>query len=115
MAHILGFKAELISRHYDKERELAEKQATAQTIRQELGGSVEDASKIDGILLLKQQEADKKQQLLDAFDFRAQDKAQTKQLVEEVDDRISVLNARRYSLTQNQKGLRGIEWVNLRA
>src|SRR5258705_9354380 len=35
-------KAELISRHYDKERELAEKQATAQTIRQELGGSVED-------------------------------------------------------------------------
>jgi len=103
LAHILGFKAELISRHYDKERELAEKQATAQTIRQELGGSVEDASKIDGILLLKQQEADKKQQLLDAFDFRAQDKAQTKQLVEEVDDRIGALNARRYSLTQNKK------------
>jgi uncharacterized protein YydD (DUF2326 family) len=103
LAHILGFKAELITRHYGKEQELAVKQATAQTIKQELGGSIEDASKIDGILLLKQQEAEKKQQLLDAFDFRAQDKAQTKQLVDEVDDTISTLNARRYSLTQNKK------------
>ena len=103
LAHILGFNDELITRHYAKEQELSEKQAIAQTIKQELGGSVEDASKIDGILLLKQQESDKKQQLLDAFDFRAQDKAQTKQLVDEVDEKIAALNARRYSLMQNRK------------
>ncbi|WPO42521.1 DUF2326 domain-containing protein [Tardiphaga sp. 42S5] len=103
LAHILGFEADLVVRHYEKEQQLADKQATATTIKQELGGSIEDASKIDGILLLKQQEADKKQLLLDAFDFRAQDKAQTKQLVDEVDERIGALNARRYSLTQNRK------------
>jgi uncharacterized protein YydD (DUF2326 family) len=103
LAHILGFDADLVTRHYAKEQDLAEKQATAQTIRQELGGSVEDASKIDGILLLKQKEIEKKQQLLDAFDFRAQDKVQTKQLVDEVDEKIASLNARRYSLTHNLK------------
>jgi len=103
LAHILGFNAELVARHYAKEEELAEKQATAQMIKAELGGSVEDASKIDGILLLKQQEVERKQQLLDAFDFRAQDKAQTKQLVDEVDERIAELNARRYSLAQSRK------------
>jgi len=101
LAHILGFDADLVTRHYAKEQDLAEKQATTQTIKQELGGSVEDASKIDGILLLKQKEVEKKQQLLDAFDFRAEDKAETKQLVDEVDEKIASLNARRYSLTHN--------------
>jgi uncharacterized protein YydD (DUF2326 family) len=103
LAHILGFNDEIVALHYAKEAALAEKQSISATIRQELGGTIEDASKIDGILLLKQQEVDKKQALLDAFDFRSQDKAETKQLVDEVDERIATLNARRYSLTQNRK------------
>ncbi|MBI3118250.1 MAG: DUF2326 domain-containing protein, partial [Candidatus Hydrogenedentes bacterium] len=103
LAHILGFNAQLVALHYEKEVELAKKQATAQTIKNELGGSIEDISKIEGILLLKQQEAEKKQKLLDAFDFRAQDKGRTKQLVDEIDERIAALNAERYSLNQNKK------------
>lgn len=103
LAHVLGFNAQLVSLHYDKEEQLAEKQATAQTIKNELGGSIEDISKIEGILLLKQKEAERKQKLLDAFDFRAQDKDRTKQLVDDVDERIAALNAERYSLTQNRK------------
>lgn len=103
LAHVLGFNAELVARHYEKEDALAKKQATAQTIKNELGGSIEDISKIEGILLLKHKEAEKKQKLLDAFDFRAQDKDRTKQLVDDVDERISALNAERYSLNQNRK------------
>jgi uncharacterized protein YydD (DUF2326 family) len=103
LAHTLGFDAQLVALHYEKEDELAKKQAIAQTIKSELGGSVEDISKIEGILLLKQQDAEKKQKLLDAFDFRAQDKDRTKQLVEGIDERIAALNAERYSLIQNKK------------
>ena len=103
LAHVLGFNAQLVARHYEKEDALAKKQATAQTIKNELGGSIEDISKIEGILLLKHKEAEKKQKLLDAFDFRAQDKDRTKQLVDDVDERISALNAERYSLNQNRK------------
>ena len=103
LAQILGFDAETIKLHYTKEDELEKKKADATTIRQELGGEIDDAGKIDGILLLKNQELEKKQRLLDAFDFRSQDKADTKALVEKVDERIAALNARRYSLMQNRK------------
>lgn len=103
LAHVLGFDAQLVAQHYEKEEQLAKKQSTAQTIKNELGGSIEDISKIEGILLLKQKEAEKKQKLLDAFDFRAQDKDSTKQLVDDIDERISSLNAERYSLNQNKK------------
>lgn len=103
LAHILGFNAELVDAHYKKEEELEKKQETVQTIMNELGGSVEDVSKIEGLLLLKQQEAEKRQKLLDAFDFRAQDKGRTKQLVDEIDQRIADLNGERYSLSQNRK------------
>jgi uncharacterized protein YydD (DUF2326 family) len=103
LAHILGFNADLIGKHYEKEAELTTKQEIVQTIMNELGGSVEDISKIEGLLLLKQKEAEKKQKLLDAFDFRAQDKGHTKQLVEVIDENIANLNAERYSLTQNKK------------
>lgn len=103
LAHILGFDADLITRHYDKEDKLKEADQKATTVRQELGGEIEDAGKIDGLLLLKRQEVQKKQKLLDAFDFRSQDKADTKQLVDQIDERIASLNQRRYSLTHNRK------------
>lgn len=103
LAHILGFNADLVSRHYAKEKSLDEMKNKANTIRQELGGEIEDASKIDGILLLKRQEVEKKQELLDAFDFRSQDKTKSKQLVEQVEGRIAALNERRYSLMHNRK------------
>lgn len=103
LAHMLGFNAQLVAQHYEKEGELSKKQETAQTIKNELGGSIEDISKIEGILLLKQKEAEKKQKLLDAFDFRAPDKDRTKQLVDDIDERIAALNSDRYSLNQSKK------------
>ncbi|TAM79778.1 MAG: DUF2326 domain-containing protein [Acidobacteria bacterium] len=103
LAHILGFNAKLIEDHYKKEEDLQKKQATVNTIMNELGGSVEDLSKIEGLLLLKQKEAEKRQRLLDAFDFRSQDKDRTKQIVGETDTKIAELNAERYSLNQNRK------------
>lgn len=103
LAHLLGFDAKLVADHYAKEQELSKKEEAAQTIRKELGGSIGDISKIEGILLLKQKDAEKKQALLDAFDFRTYDKERTKQVVDEVDERIAVLNGERYSLSQNKK------------
>lgn len=103
LAHILGFNAQFVKLHYEKEDQLKQKEATAQTIKTELRGSVEDISKIEGILLLKQQEAEKKQKLLDAFDFRSQDKDSIKQLVDEINEKIATFNAECYSLNQNKK------------
>ncbi|MCW7762926.1 DUF2326 domain-containing protein [Photorhabdus luminescens] len=103
LSHILGFNAELIKEHYEKEKALEEKQTTEKTVKKELGGSLEDISKIEGILLLKKKDAEKKQELLDVFDFRQQDKEKTKVLVEEIDEEIASLNQERYSLNQSRK------------
>lgn len=88
LAQLLGFNADLVNSHYAKEVEKAEKEATENAVMSELGGSVQDISKIEGMLLLKQQEAAKKQTLIDTFDFRKQDKDRTKQLVGEIDENI---------------------------
>lgn len=103
LAHVLGFDSALVEGLYEKEAELSDKQATVQTIRAELGGSVEDVSKIEGMLLLKEKEAEKKQELLNAFDFRTADKEKTKVVVDDVDARIAALNAERYSLSLAKK------------
>ncbi len=105
LAHLLGFDAKLVSDHYEKEDELSQKEQQAQLLGRELGEEAFDGSKLEGILLLKQADADKKQSLLDAFDFRNADKAKTGHLVNELDVGISRLNAERYSLAQNKKKL----------
>lgn len=103
VAHILGFDHSLIEQYYAKLEQLEQKKAVEETVRAELGGSVVELSKIEGILLLKQKDAEKKQQILDAFDFREQDKDQTAQLVDELNVRVAELNSRRYSLNQSRR------------
>jgi len=103
LAHVLGFNADLIVSRYNKESELSRKELTEKTIRNELGGSIKDISKIEGILLLKQQDAEKKQKLLDAFDFTAPDKDHTNKLVKEIDENIANFNTDRYSLSYSKK------------
>jgi len=103
LAHMLGFDSQLVFAHYAKGDVLAQKQEVVKTVKSELGGSVKDLSKIEGILLLKQKDAEKKQVLLDAFDFRTHDKERTKQVVDEIDEKIAALNSERYSLSQNKK------------
>ncbi len=103
LAHLLGFSAQSIIKHYEKEAELTQKESEEDIIKKELGGSIEDISRIEGMLLLKQNEADKKQRLLDAFDFRQIDKDKTKIVVDELDAAIARLNAERYSLSMNKK------------
>lgn len=97
LAHVLGFNSPLIAERYEQEESLVNLKTTEQTVKDELGGTVQDISKVEGMLLLKQKEAEKKQRLLDAFDFRNQDKERTKNLVDEIDAGIAELNSERYS------------------
>lgn len=103
VAHTLGFNSSIIGEYYEKEEVLKAKRATEQTIKNELGGSVEDLSKVEGILQLKQKDAERKQRLLDLFDFRNQDKAKTKEIVDDIDEKMASLNSERYSMSYAKK------------
>lgn len=106
LAHILGFDAKLVEKYYEKEQELERNEVKEKNIKEELGGSVEDLSKIEGILLLKQKEVDKKTKLLKDFDFRSEDKDITKRIVDEIDEKIAILNSERYSLMYSKKKIK---------
>lgn len=103
VAHVLGFDHKLIEQYYAKLEMLEDKKSIAETVKAELGGSVDALSKIEGILLLKLNDAEKMQRLLDAFDFREHDKDRTEQLVSGINVRIAELNSRRYSLNQTRR------------
>ncbi|QRI65616.1 hypothetical protein JQ506_11860 [Shinella sp. PSBB067] len=94
----------MVAKQYSQESKLAEEREKADTLRQELGtDGLDDASKIDGMLLLKTADLKKKQDRLDAFDFRLTDKELNKQVTNEIDEEIASLNSRRYTLTVNRK------------
>lgn len=105
VTHILGFNADLIASFYEVEIEIAKLRTSEKAIQSELGGSVEDLGRIEGLLLLKQQQVEKQQKRLDGFDFRDQDMEKTKDLVDDIDEEIAELNAERYSLMFNRKKL----------
>jgi uncharacterized protein YydD (DUF2326 family) len=103
VAQVLGFRGDIASDLYEKEDALQEKQGIASTVRSELGGSVSDLSKVEGLLQIKRKEADDKAKYLAAFDFRNQDKQKTKELVDKFDEEISSLNRERYALSQSKR------------
>lgn len=98
LAHQLGFDSTSVEALYRKDGELTERNAAVHALQAEIGGTVDDASKIEGMLLLKQKESEKKQALLDSFDFRTIDKEKTKVVVDDIDGRIAALNSERYTL-----------------
>lgn len=103
LAHILGFNSLLIQEHYEIEKALIEVQKKEKILLKEFTITSEDISKIEGLLLLKQKEIETKQRLLDAFNFQIPDKEKTKQLVNNIDEQIALLNKKRYYLSQNKK------------
>ncbi|MDP8237700.1 MAG: DUF2326 domain-containing protein [Candidatus Hatepunaea meridiana] len=101
LAHLIGFNYQNLKDHYEREDELNAKLSEEIINKNELGGSVKDISKIENILLLKQNDAEKKQRLLDQFDFKQIDKEKTKLIVDKLDAEINQFNAERYSISHN--------------
>lgn len=103
LAHLFGFNGELIRSYYDKAEELVKKEHEEASLRARLGGAPIHPSKIDGMILLRQNEVDKKQASIDAFDFRAIDKEHVDRLVNQIDTRLAELGRERYHLTSARR------------
>lgn len=107
LAHILGFDGLQVSKHYELEESVEAKKKEAEILRVELGGEHEDASKIEGLLLLKGREAAAKKADLEQFDFSEEDRRKSQELVGELDKTLAQFNNERYSLLSNQDRIKG--------
>lgn len=103
LAQLLGFDAQRMVEHYDGEADLESARLDESVVKRELGGSVEDLSKIEGLLLLRQAEIDERTEQLDRFDFQKADAEKVRLVVEELDASIARLNADRYRLSHDRQ------------
>ncbi len=99
MFDLLGFDGTVILQKYDLEDERNDLEKRLETLQQEADINIEERDKIQGLLDIKTDDKNKIEEKIDKFNFYEKDKAINKELVEEIDSRIQLLNTKRYSLS----------------
>jgi uncharacterized protein YydD (DUF2326 family) len=117
VAHILGFDSLLVKSNYDVAQEIEELSQTIATLKLELGSANVDLDGTRGLIKIKSAEVLQVDQAIREFNLELQDAKVNKELVEQIDQRISQLNGRRYILSRTVKKITdslNIEQVSFR-
>jgi len=99
LAKLLSFDDDLVKKNYLLVSEIEETKKQISLIKTELLGVDISLDKIEGLLLIKQQDEKKLDKTISEFDFRLSDAKLNKNLVEEVEVRSANLNEQRYYLS----------------
>lgn len=103
MFDLLGFDGDVILQKYELEDEISELKRKLETLQQEADINIEERDKIQGLLDIKKDDKNKVEGKIDKFNFYEKDTEINKELVEEIDSRIQILNTKRYSLSVEMK------------
>ena len=99
MFDLLGFNGTIIQEKYELEDEKTELEKKIETLQLEADINIAERDKITGLLDIKLDEKKKIEEKIDVFNFYENDKVINQELVEDIDNRIQVLNTKRYSLS----------------
>jgi uncharacterized protein YydD (DUF2326 family) len=99
MFDMLGFNGAVILEKYDLEDEKKELEKKLETLKQEADINIEERDKIAGLLDIKLDDKKNLEEKIDRFNFYEKDKAINKELVEDIDIRVQILNTKRYALS----------------
>lgn len=102
LAKILGFDDNLVKKSFQLTIESENIKNQIDIIKNELIGTDLTLDKIEGLLLIKQQDEKKLENSITEFDFRLSDTNINKNLVEDIENNIVILNEKRYYLTINK-------------
>ncbi len=105
VAHVLGFDSAAIQGLYELEDEIDDLREQERQLAAEAGGPDVTASKVDGLLVLRNNEVDQLESDLAALDFASADENTTNEVVDSVDVEIAELNQERYALSYNRRQL----------
>jgi uncharacterized protein YydD (DUF2326 family) len=103
LAKLLSFDDSLVKQNYHLVSEIEATKKQISLIKTELLGVDISLDKIEGLLLIKQQDERKLDKTITEFDFRVSDAKLNKSLVEEVEVRSANLNEQRYYLGINKQ------------
>lgn len=99
MFDLLGFDGQVILDKYDLEDDKKELEKRVTVLEQEADINIAERDFILGSLAIKTDEKTALETKIDRFNFYENDKAVNAELIEEIDNKIQLLNTKRYSLS----------------
>ena len=96
LARILGLDATLVQSQYELKEKFDKAKKKKDGLKKVLNGFTESLDKLEGLILIKEEESEKIKQQLDDFDFELEENNVNKSIVEEIDIQLSQLNKDRY-------------------
>lgn len=98
MFDLLGFHGSLLSQKYEADNSIAEQKAFIKKIKNQFSIDIEEVDKIRGAIELKKSEQKELQNQIDSFNFYQQERSLNRELIEEIENKISELNTSEYNL-----------------
>lgn len=98
MFDLLGFDGRILEQKYKMDADINEQKSFINSLKNKFSVDVEEVDKINGAISLKRTEQSELQKQIDSFNFYQQERALNKELIEEVEFKISELNSVEYNL-----------------
>lgn len=98
LVELLGFDGELINKKYEYETEINDKVKLIEDMETELNITIGDLNKLRTLKEAKKKKRDEVAEKLDNFDFYFKERDLNKELVENIETKISKLNSQEYNL-----------------
>lgn len=95
---LLGYDSHLLKNKLSLEEDIETKKNIIRVLKDEARINVNERDKLAGLLDIKEQEVNNAKNSIDKFNFFEQDKTINKELIEEIDNRIQILNTDRYRI-----------------
>lgn len=98
IAHILGLKAEFVTEQYTLKKEYENLKNDLKEIEKDISLFTDSLDKLEGLILIKEEEIEQIKDQLNNFNFNLEDANINKELVNELDVKLSKLNKQHYYL-----------------
>lgn len=98
MFDLLGFDGNLLKEKYEIDSKISEQKTFINGLKSKFSVDPEEVDKIKGAIELKKAEQTELQEQIDNFNFYQQERNLNKELVEDVENQISILNSAEYNL-----------------
>lgn len=98
MFDLLGFNGDLLMQKYDNDKKIEEQKKFINQIKNQFSVDTEEIDKIKGAIDLKRDEQNSLQSQIDNFNFYQQERNLNKELVENIENKIAVLNSAEYNM-----------------
>jgi uncharacterized protein YydD (DUF2326 family) len=99
LSKLLGLDSTLVQSQYELKDKIEEIKKEKNRLKIDLNGFTDSLDKLEGLILIKNEDSEKIKKQLDDFDFEIEESNVNQSLVEDIDTQLSELNKNRYYIS----------------